>query len=61
MWSPSVTAVHELEDEVPVAVRFLQTVNASDVRVVERGQHLRLALESRDALGIEGHRIAGAP
>jgi hypothetical protein len=35
----------------------LEPINRRNVWVVERRQHLRLALEARDAIGIEGKRV----
>ncbi len=40
----------ELENERLHAVRFFQTVNARDVRMVQRREELGLALEPRQAL-----------
>ena len=37
-------------------LRFLQAVDGADVGVVERGQHLGLALESRQPVRVRGHR-----
>ena len=56
-------AVDQFEDERPYVGRvlpfrpadhrrFFDPVDLRDVRMVERGQHLRLALKSRDAIGI---------
>ena len=45
-------AFDELEHQRLEAVRLLEPVDRRDVRVVERRQHLRLALEPRQALGI---------
>ena len=39
------------------AGRILQAVDVSDVRVVERGEHLRLAAEARQAIGIGGEEL----
>jgi hypothetical protein len=39
------------------AGRFLQTVDGADVRVVERGEQLRLALEARQPIGIAGSTL----
>ena len=45
-------AVHDLEHEEPRPTRFLEAVNARDVRMIERGENLRFALEPRDAIVI---------
>ena len=50
-------AVDELEDEGPLRTDFLRSVDLRDVRMVERRQHLRLALKARDAIGIGGKEI----
>jgi hypothetical protein len=42
----------ELEGEEGLSVRFFQTVDGGDVRVVERGEEVRLALETGEALGV---------
>jgi hypothetical protein len=44
--------VHELHDEPADAVAFLDAVDRCDVRMIERGQHFRLALEARKLLGV---------
>ena len=36
---------------------FLEPVDLRDVRMIERREHLRLALESRDAIGIGGEEF----
>ena len=46
-------AVDELEHEGPL----FEAVDLRDVRMVERRQHLRLALKARDAIGIGGKEI----
>ena len=46
---------HQLEDEEGPAVRFFEAVDRRDVRVVERGEQLRFASESGQALGIGRH------
>ena len=40
---------------------LLKTVDRGDVRMVERGQHLRLALEPRQTLGVFAEAFRGAP
>jgi len=42
-------ALDELEDKEANPVGFLQTVNARDVRMIERGHESRLLLESVEA------------
>jgi hypothetical protein len=37
-------------------IRLLEAVNVRDVRMVERGEHLRFAAEPRKTLRIAGHR-----
>ena len=39
----------------------LETVDVRDVRMVERREQLRLALEARQALGIGGERCRAGP
>jgi hypothetical protein len=39
-------AVHELENEKSKAVSFLEAVDRADVRMIQRGEHSRLALEA---------------
>ena len=50
-----VLALHELERQEGLAVRVLESVDRGDVRVVERGEQLRLALEAGEALGVLRH------
>src|SRR5262249_13767594 len=40
----------QLENDGCLSVRFLETVDRRDIRVVQRGEQLRLALESRHAI-----------
>ena len=47
-------AFHELENQEPDAVRLLEAVDRADVRMIQRGEHPRLALEAR-----EPRRVAG--
>ncbi len=49
-------AFEQLEDEKAARRRLLEPVDGADVRVIERRQQLRLALETRHALGIIGQR-----
>jgi hypothetical protein len=46
----------ELHHEGRCATRLLESVHLCDVRVVERGQQLGLALEARQALAIGGEK-----
>ena len=45
-------AIDQLQHERLAGSRFFQPVNVRDVRMIERREHLRLALEPRDAIGI---------
>ena len=45
-------AVHELGDEVLALIEFAGIVDGEDMRMVERGRHLRLALEAPPRRGI---------
>jgi len=38
--------VHELENQKSKAVSFLEAVDRADVRMIQRGEHSRLALEA---------------
>jgi len=44
----------ELQHQVPVAVGLFEPVNAADVRVIQRSEHLGLMLEAGEAIGIGG-------
>ena len=44
-------------DERDAAARSLDTVDGSDVGMIQRSERLRFAVESRDALGIGGERL----
>ena len=50
-------ALDELEDEPAHAARLLEPVDVRDVRMIEGGQHLGLALEARKPVGIRGERL----
>ena len=50
-----ILALDELEHQVRLPVRFLEAVDGGDVGVVERGEDLRLALETSEPLGIARH------
>ena len=52
-----VLALDELHDEGADAARLLEAVDRGDVRVLELGEELRLALEAREALGVGGERL----
>ena len=45
--------IDQLQDERLLAVRFLEPVDRRDVRMIQRREHLRFALEARQAIGIE--------
>ena len=45
-------AVDELEDQEADAVSLLEPVDGADVRMIQRGEHPRFALEAREAIGI---------
>ncbi len=47
----------ELEDERFHAVRFFETVDARDVRMVQRRQELRFPVEARPALFVFRERV----
>ena len=47
----------QLHDEGRRAVALLQTVNGSDVRMIEPGEHFGFALEARQPLTIGRHRL----
>ena len=45
----------QLEGEVAAAAGFLEAVDRGDVRMVQRGQHPRLTLESLQAIRVRGN------
>jgi hypothetical protein len=45
-------SLHQLEDEELLSVVLIEPVDGRDVLMIERGQDLRLALESRHAFGV---------
>ena len=47
----------QLEDERHCPVRLFEPVDAADVRMIQRGEHLRFALKSREAFGIGDERL----
>ena len=47
----------QLQHQRRGAARLLEAVDRRDVRVVERRQHLGLALEARQAIGVEHERV----
>ena len=53
----AVLALNELHHEHADTVGFLETVDVSDVRMVQRGQGPGLALKPRDPLRVGGERI----
>ena len=50
-------AFDQFEHERVGLTAVLETVDRGNVRMIERRQHLRLALEARDAIGIERERV----
>jgi hypothetical protein len=48
--------IDELQNKRRHAIRFFETVDAGDVRMVERREHLRFPSEPRDTIGIEGEQ-----
>ena len=52
-----VLALDELHDEGADAARLLEAVDRGDVRVLELGEELRLALEAGEAVGVGGERL----
>ena len=56
-----VLALDQLHDEGADAARLLEAVDRGDVRVLERGEHLRLALEAREALGVGARTPPAGP
>src|SRR5262245_29714670 len=49
-------ALDELEDETARRRRLLEAVDRADVRMIERGQHLSLALEACETFGVVSNR-----
>ena len=49
-------AVHQLENQEPDAVGFFEPVDRADVRMVQRGEHPRLALEAREPIRVARER-----
>jgi hypothetical protein len=49
-------ALDELHDESQRTARVLDAVDMGDMRMIERGEQLRLAFEARDAFAIGRHR-----
>jgi hypothetical protein len=45
-------SLDELEDEAMNAFTLLDPVDGADVRMIQRGQHPRLALEPRATIGV---------
>ena len=52
-----VLARHQLHDERMGPVRVLESVDLRDLRMVERRQHLRFAVESRQSLRVVGEDV----
>ena len=55
--SRQVFAVDQLHRQEPDPVRGVEAEDGGDVRMVERGQHLRFAFETGETLGIPGEGI----
>ena len=49
-------SVHELEDEALRRAGGLEAVDGRDLRVIQRGEDLRLTLEAREAVGVLAER-----
>ena len=49
-------ALDQLQDQAAHAVCFFDAVDGADVRMIERGEHPRFALEARAAFRIGGER-----
>ena len=49
-------AVHEFEDEVRLRIGGFEAMDPGDVRMVQRGEELRLPLEARHAIVVGGDR-----
>ena len=45
-------AIDEFEHEKPAGVRFLETINRSNIRMVQRGKRFGFALKTREPVGI---------
>jgi hypothetical protein len=50
-------ALDEFEYERVRLTAVLEPINRTNVRMIERGQHLRLALETCEAVGVERERV----
>ena len=46
-------SLHQFQHERLPALRFLHSVDRGDVRMIQSGQHLSLALEPRDPINVE--------
>ena len=53
-----IVALDQFHRERLDAARFLQAVDCSDVRMVQRGQDFRFALEAREPFGVASERSA---
>ena len=51
------SAFDQLEDEIPVCANLLDAEDLADVLMMECREHLRLALESHDTLGVIQQRV----
>ena len=54
-----ILALDQLHRQEAIAAVLVQTVDRGDVRVVQRGQQLRLALEAGEPLGVAGEASSG--
>ena len=50
--------IDQLQHQRAHAARLFEAVDRGDVRVIERGEHLRFAREPRQAVRIDGERRA---
>ena len=50
-------AFNQLENQRARIAAFFQTVDRRDVRVIERGEELRFAMQPREPLGIGGEQL----
>ena len=54
-------ALDEFEHEGADAIGLLDAVNGADVRVIQRRQHSRFAIESREPVSIRGEDAMAGP
>jgi hypothetical protein len=45
-------AIHEFENQASGTVGFFQSIDMSDIGMIQRSENFGLTLESRDAVGI---------